>query len=177
VVNFGASQLNSSVGQTVASDTERMTGTARFSTGRLALVAILLTVAGVVTSSVTSLALWVALVASGGRLNAAVVIGASLGVAIWLALLIGAARLLGKVLQVGTSSRQEAILAACAVGGVVVGALSRKWFQLLHPEVLPPPEAYALIVVPTAVLVFAMWKAFGRRLLERVAANGGQSPE
>jgi hypothetical protein len=154
-----------------------MTGTARFSNGRVAIAAILLTIAGVVTSSAVSIALWVALLASGGRLNSAVVLGVSVGVAAWLALLIGAARLLGKVLRVGVSSRQETILAACAVGGIIVGALSRKALQLFHPEALPPPEAYAVIALPSAALVFGMWKAFGRRLLEQVGADGGQSRE
>jgi hypothetical protein len=154
-----------------------MTGAARFSNGRLALTAVLLTIAGVVTSSVVSIALWVALLASGGRLNSAVVIGASLGVAAWCALLIGAARLLGKVLSIGVSRGQEAILAGSAVGGIVIGALSRKWLQLLHPEVLPPPEAYAFIVLPTAVFILGMWKAFGRRLFEQLTANGGRSRE
>ena len=80
-----------------------MTWARAFGVARLIAGAVALTVAGLLTSSIVSIALWVALALSGDRINTVVVAGASLGIAAWVGVVFGASVLLSRLLRVRLS--------------------------------------------------------------------------
>jgi hypothetical protein len=128
-------------------------------------------VVGAITSSLVSLALWIGLSLSGGAVNAAVVLGASLGVVAWLGLLFGGGVFLATRCRVNLSNAESTALAVCSVAGLLVGALYRKGLQLLKPEIMPPPEAYAFVAIPTAALALLLWLAVGRRMAASIRSS------
>jgi hypothetical protein len=122
-----------------------------------------LAAAGLVTSSLVSISLWVALALSGGAINALVILGALLGIAAWLGALFLAVRVGGRVLGKALTPRTESVLVGSVVGGVVVGAAVRKVLQFSRPELFPSPEAYAWFTLPLlAAGAGAFWALSGQ---------------
>jgi hypothetical protein len=139
----------------------------------LSAAALVAALAGLVTSSVVSLSLWLAFRLTGDG-HAIGVLGASVGVVAWICFLFG----VGVASWSGPFSRvtktEGSVLAVAFFGPLVTGILVRKYLQLLHPNVLPPPEAYAQVVLPTAVMLGVVWLTAGRRLASRVRKRGAE---
>ncbi len=124
-------------------------------------------IAGLVSSSVVSLSLWLALRLVGDERGIAV-LGASVGVVAWICLLFCAGIAVSSDRMPRVSPAEGRVLAVAFVGPLVIGVLIRKYLQLLHPDALPPSQAYVELVLPTAVMLAVIWLTVGRRVASRL---------
>jgi hypothetical protein len=134
----------------------------RYASVGIASIAVAL--AGLVSSSVVSLSLWVALRFASDTPVVAV-LAASVGVVAWISLLFAVGAASSRGLLPRMSELEGNVLAGAFLVPLVLGILARKYLQFLHPDLLPPPGAYVGIVPPTVLVLGILWFSFGRRLV------------